>query len=127
MQVVKSLKTTALAVAPLAAISLATPVLAQVNGVDLNGRYLCVANCLGAPGSIAFVTQNGWELNIVNDVGQPSRAWVNYPGRLWVDRLQEGAIYSPDGMTIQFDHGTIWQRAVELPLPPPPPPPVRRR
>lgn len=125
MQVVKTLKTTALAVAPLAAISFATPVLAQVNGVDLNGRYLCVANCLGAPGSIAFVTQNGWELNIVNDLGQPSRAWVNYPGRLWIDRLQEGAIYSPDGMTIQFDHGTIWQRAVELP--PPPPPPARRR
>jgi len=69
------------------------------------------------------VTQNGWELNMVNDVGQPSRAWVNYPGRLWIDRLQEGAIYSPDGMTIQFDHGTIWQRAVELP----PPPPPRRR
>jgi hypothetical protein len=102
----------------------ATSASAQVEGVDLNGRYQCVATCVGAPGGFAFVTQNGWELNMINDVGQPSRAWVNYPGRIWVDRLQQGAIYSPDGMTIQFDGGTIWQRAVE---PPPPPPPPRRR
>ena len=34
-----------------------------------------------------------------------------------------GAIYSPDGMTIQFDRGTVWQRAIDLP----PPPPPRRR
>jgi hypothetical protein len=114
-----------LAVSLLAAIPFAMPATAQVAGVDLNGRYQCVLNCLGVPGSFAYVTQNGWELNMVNDAGQPSRAWVNYPGRLWVDRLQEGAIYSPDGMTIQFDHGTIWQRAVEVPAPPPPPP--RRR
>lgn len=116
---------TMLAVAPLATILFATTAMAQVDGVDLNGPYLCVANCLGAPGSLAFVTQHGWELNMVNDAGQPSRAWVNYPGRLWIDRLQEGAIYSPNGMTIQFDHGAIWQRAVELP--PPPPLPARRR
>jgi len=114
-----------LAVAPVAAILFATPAMAQVEGVDLNGRYLCVANCLGAPGSLAFVTQHGWELNMVNDAGMPSRAWVNYPGRIWVDRLQIGAIYSPDAMTIQFDNGTIWRRYIEPP--PPPPPPLRRR
>jgi hypothetical protein len=119
----KTVMKTVLAVAAITAMPFATPAMAQVDGVDLNGRYLCVANCLGTPGNFAFVTQNGWELNMVNDAGQPSRAWVNYPGRLWIDRLQEGAIYSPDGMTIQFDHGTIWQRAVELP----PPPPARRR
>jgi len=100
---------------------IATDVSAQVQGVDLNGRYRCVALCPGEPGSFAFVTQNGWELNVVNDAGQASRAWVNYPGRLWVDRAQEGAIYSPEGMTIQFDRGTIWLRAPEVP------PPLRRR
>jgi hypothetical protein len=26
----------------------------------------------------------------------------------------EGAFYSPDGMTIQFDNGTVWQRVIEL-------------
>ena len=105
-------------------VLMATNVSAQVQGVDLNGRYQCVLLCSGAPGSPAFITQNGWELNILNDVGEPSRAWVNYPGRIWVDRANEGAIYSPDGMTIQFDRGTIWQR---IPEPPPAPPPRRRR
>src|SRR5262249_18459278 len=42
--------------------------------------------------------------------------------RLWIARADLGAIYSPDGMTIQFDNGTIWQRAPEAP-----PPPLRRR
>ena len=92
---------------------------AQVQGVDLNGRYQCVLLCAGAPGNPAFITQNGWELNILNDVGVPSRAWINYPGRIWVDRANQGAIYSPDGMTIQFDRGTIWQRAFDVPPPPP--------
>jgi hypothetical protein len=104
---------------------LATDASAQVQGVDLNGQYLCVAVCLGGPGSLAFVTQYGWELNVVNDAGEPSRGWVNYPGRIWVDRAQQGAIYSPDGLTIQFDGGTIWVRAPEI-LPPPPPPRRRR-
>ena len=69
-------------------------------------------------------SQNGWELNLVNEAGQASRGWVDYPGRIWVARANMGAIYSPDGMTIQFDNGTIWQRAPELP---PGPPPRRRR
>jgi len=101
----------------------ATDALAQVNGVNLTGRYQCVRLCASdAPGLFAFITQNGWELNIVNEVGAPSRGWINYPGRLWVDRAQTAGIYSPDGMTIQFDNGTLWQRVLELPPPPPPPP-----
>jgi len=96
---------------------------AQVQGVDLNGRYQCVTHCLGGPGSFAFITQYGWQLNVVNDAGQASRGWVDYPGRIWVYEANQGAIYSPDGMTIQFDRGTIWRRAPELP----PPPPGRRR
>ncbi len=92
----------------LSAALMATAASAQVNGVDLNGRYLCVRACASdAPGPFAFVTQNGWELNLVNEVGTPSRGWINYPGRLWVDRAQVAGIYSPDGMTIQFDNGTI--------------------
>jgi hypothetical protein len=91
---------------------------------DLTGLYRCVAGCLSGRPGLAFVTQNGWELNLVNEVGEPSRGWVDYPGRLWIARANLGAIYSPDGMTIQFDNGTIWQRAPEAP---PPPPPRRRR
>jgi hypothetical protein len=99
-----------------------TEATAQVAGVDLNGRWLCTVNCLGAPGSPAFITQNGWELNVVNDAGQPSRGWVDYPGRMWVALANQGAIYSPDGLRIQFDGGTIWVRAPLVP-----PPPARRR
>ncbi len=91
---------------------------ASAQGVNLTGPYHCVAGCLaGRPGQPAFVTQNGWELNMVNDAGQASRAWLNYPGRIWIARANMGAIYSPDGMTIQFDNGTIWQRAPEVPPP----------
>jgi hypothetical protein len=95
---------------------------AQVRGVDLNGQYQCIVLCRGLPGAPAFVTQNGWELNVVNDAGMPSRAWVDYPGHIWIDSAQQGAIYSPDGFRIQFDSGTIWQRAPAVLLPGPPPP-----
>jgi hypothetical protein len=95
---------------------------ASAQGVNLSGPWQCVAQCLGPPGSLGYITQNGWELNIVNDAGQASRAWVDYPGRIWIRQANMGAIYSPDGLRIQFDGGTIWQRAPLLP-----PPPARRR
>ena len=66
--------------------------------VLLSGEYQCVQNCEG-PG-VARVTQNGFELNLVNEVGQPSRAWIDYPGHIWVQYWDEGAVYTPDGMTI---------------------------
>jgi hypothetical protein len=104
----------------------ATPALAQE--VNLTGRWLCVQNCVTMePGRFAFITQNGRELNLVNEVGMASRAWVDYPGRIWVDRPQVGAVYAPDGMTIQFDNGTLWQRAVEIIPAPAPLAPARRR
>ena len=83
---------------------------AQVQGIDLNGRWQCMANCLGPVGSYAFITQNGWTFNVVNDAGTPSWGWVEYPGRIWIANAWQGAMYSPDGMTIQFDRGTIWHR-----------------
>jgi hypothetical protein len=118
----KLMRTLAGAIAVTAAL-IATDASAQ--GVNLTGPYRCVEGCLSPRPGLAFITQNGWELNMVNDAGQPSRGWVDYPGRIWVDRANMGAIYSPDGMTIQLDNGTIWQRAPELP--PAPPPPRRRR
>jgi hypothetical protein len=91
---------------------------ASAQGVNLTGRYLCVQLC-EAGGQVAFVTQNGWNLNLLNEVGEPSRAWIDWYGHIWADRWNEGAIYSPDGMTIQFDRGTVWER--DLGEPPPPP------
>jgi hypothetical protein len=117
---------TVISIALCSAAFAVTPALAQ--DVNLTGRYQCIQNCIVVdPGRFAFVTQYGREFNLVNEAGMPSRAWLDYPGRIWVDRAQVGAVYSPDGMTIQFDNGTIWQRAVELPPPPPPPPVAPRR
>jgi len=98
----------------LSAALVATDASAQVN---LTGRYRCIELCQ-APGGYAYITQNGTEMNVVNDVGEASRAWLDYPGRIWVDGANQGAVYSPDGMHVQFDRGTVWERAPELPPPP---------
>ena len=102
----------------MAAALIATDASAQ--GVNLTGRYRCLELCVAPqPGAFAFITQNGWELNVVNDAGQASRGWVDSPGRIWIQQANQGAVYSPDGLIIQFDRGTVWQRAVELRAPPP--------
>jgi hypothetical protein len=107
-----------------ATLAAATPAAAQ--DVNLSGRYQCIQVCASdAPGQFAYVTQYGRELNVVNEVGIGSRAWIDYPGRIWIERAEQGAVYSADGMAIQFDRGTVWQRVIELP--PPPPPPLRRK
>jgi hypothetical protein len=90
---------------------------ASAQGVNLSGRWQCMAQCLGAPGGYGFITQNGWNLDIVNPVGMSSRAWVDYPGHIWIEGVNGGAIYSPGGSTLQFNNGTIWQRAPMLPPP----------
>jgi hypothetical protein len=98
---------------------------AAAQGVDLTGQFRCVAMCApGLQGQPAFVTQNGGNLNLLNEAGEPSRAWVDWSGHLWADNWHEGALFSADGMTIQFDRGTIWQRDLGEP---PAPPVVTRR
>ena len=101
-----------------------TPAAAQ--DINLSGRYQCIQACVSpVPGQFAYITQYGRrELNVVNEAGAGSRAWIDYPGRMWIEGAHEGAVYSADGMTIQFDRGTVWQRVVDLP---PPPPPLRRK
>lgn len=90
---------------------------APAQGINLTGRYVCVQMCRsGAPGQPAFVTQYGWDLNLLTDTGEPARAWIDWPGHIWIGRWNQGAIYSPDGMVIHFDGGTIWQRDVEPPV-----------
>jgi hypothetical protein len=108
----------------LSAIAVSVVMIAGNAGAqNLTGRWRCVEFCQAPPGGYAYITQNGRDMNIVNDVGESSRAWVDYPGRVWVDQANMGAVYSPDGMRIQFDRGTVWERALDLP----PPPVVRRR
>ncbi len=97
-----------LAAAALIAVA-STETSAQVP--NLSGPYRCVQGCIeGLIDQPAFITQRGWDLSLVNEAGMPSRAWIDRPGHIWVDSWHEGAVYSVDGMTIQFDRGTVWQR-----------------
>jgi hypothetical protein len=106
------------AVAAPAVQTVATPVVWSGGGPGLSGQFQCIAGCAGGVAGIAFVTQNGWDLNLVNEIGQPSRAWIDYPGHIWVQSWNEGAVYSADGMTIQFDNGTVWAKSIVLVVPP---------
>jgi hypothetical protein len=106
------------AVATPAVQTIAAPVVAPGVGLGLSGQFQCIAGCAGGSAGPAFVTQNGWDLNLVNEIGQPSRAWIDWPGHIWVQSWNEGAIYSTDGMTIQFDNGTVWAKSVIVVVPP---------
>jgi hypothetical protein len=85
--------------------------------LNVSGQFRCVSGCIDGLGAPTLVTQNGWDLNVVNGIGQSSRAWIDRPGHIWVQSWNEGAIYSPDGMTIQFDNGVVWRRDVALVVP----------
>ena len=63
-----------------AAIALFTAVAASsasAQGVNLSGPWQCVAQCVAPLGSFAYITQYGWDLNLVNEAGVPSRAWID--------------------------------------------------
>jgi hypothetical protein len=86
---------------------------ASAQSVNLTGVYTCVDICKG--GLPAHVTQNGPALNLLTEAGVPAQAWPDWfapASRIWIDAFNEGAVYSPDGMVIQFDNGTIWQRGL---------------
>ena len=87
---------------------------ASAQSINLTGTYRCIQDCRdGHVGGPAFVTQNGWNLNLVTETGESYRAWPDLAapyGRIWIEARNESAVYSPDGMRIQFDDGRIWQR-----------------
>lgn len=99
-----------------ALFALSTLVTAASAQEALSGQYQCMQNCKG-PAAV-FVTQNGEDLNLVNEAGEPSRAWIDHPGHIWADNWDEGAMVSPDGLSIQFDNGTVWRRVVPVLAPP---------
>lgn len=99
---------------------------ADAQPINLTGKYKCWQTCrYGLVGGNVYITQNGWDINVLNEAGESSRAWFDWfsPTRIWFESWNTGAVYSPDGMTIQFDRGTLWQRDLGLQ----PPPPRRRR
>lgn len=100
---------------------------ASAERVNLTGTYRCIQACRdGMFGAPAFVTQNGEAVNLTTETGDSFKAWPDWSApdsRIWIDARDEGAVYSPDGMRIQFDDGRVWQRD----LGPPPPAVVYRR
>ena len=104
---------------------------AEAQTANLSGTYRCVQACRsGLFDYPAYITQNGPELNVVDEAGQPSRAtpdWNAPATRIWLDAWDESAVYTPDAMTIQFDNGRVWQRDLGPMRLPPPPPPLRWR
>jgi hypothetical protein len=70
----------------------------------------------GAP---AFVTQNGQAVTLTTEAGDSFKAWPDFnapASRIWIDARNMGAVYSPDGMRIQFDDGRVWQRDIGPPV-----------
>jgi hypothetical protein len=88
--------------------------------VNLTGTYRCIQNCRdGLFGAPAFVTQNGTAVNLVTETGESYRAWPDWSApysRIWIEARNEGAVYSPDSMRIQFDDGRVWQRDLGPPV-----------
>jgi len=82
---------------------------ASAQGVNLTGQYQCMHACQPNFGP-AYITQNGWTLNLVNEAGQPSQGWIDWfnNGRIWAVNWNEGAVISQDGLVIQFDNGAVW-------------------
>jgi hypothetical protein len=67
-----------------------------------------------------FVTQNGQAVNLTTETGKAYQAWPDWNApysRIWIDARGEGAVYSSDGMRIQFDDGRVWQRDIGPPSP----------
>jgi hypothetical protein len=92
---------------------------ASAQSVNLTGTYRCIQMCRdGAIGAPAFVTQNGGAVNLTTETGEAYRAWPDWnapASRLWIEAMGQSAVYSPDGIRIQFDDGRVWQRAIMAP------------
>jgi hypothetical protein len=100
----------------------ATGASAQV--LNLTGQFQCVRMCSSPVPALASLNQINWDMSLVNDAGFPSHGWIDYPGHIWIATWNEGAVYSPDGLTIQFDNGTVWRRVVAVPVVAPFGPPI---
>jgi hypothetical protein len=81
----------------------------------LSGVYRCVHKCAGA--GPAHIMREGWGLDLTNEVGDYSRGYIDWSGHIWIQAWNEGAVYSPDGFTIQFDRGSVWVLVDPTPVP----------
>ena len=95
--------------------ALAQAVGTQFREPNLSGVYRCVQRCEG--GRTGRIQTRGWDLTLINEAGRVAKAWIDWPGHIWVPALNEGAVYSPDGLTIQFASGSVWVLVYPDPIP----------
>jgi hypothetical protein len=82
---------------------------------NLSGLYRCVRSCAGP--QVGRIVALGRQLVLAGPSGESIRAWIDWPGHIWVPALNEGAVYSPDGFTIQFERGSVWVLVDPQPIP----------
>ena len=87
----------------------------QARPPNLSGIYRCVHNCFAA--RFGRVVAVGTELVLTRYDGTPVKAWIDWAGHIWVPSLGEGAVYSADGFTIQFERGSVWVLVDPQPVP----------
>src|ERR1700755_3242405 len=95
--------------------ALAQAVGTQFRPPNLSGVYQCIRGCSGT--RLARIVARGWQLSLINEIGQPANGWTDWPGHMWIPALAEGEVYSPDGFTIQFDRGRVWVLVNPEPIP----------
>ena len=113
------MKLTSLALGVVAVCVVGSVTAASAATVNLTGTYRCIEACRdGMIGAPTFVTQNGDSVSLTTETGATYHAWPDWnapASRLWIDAKDESAVYSPDGMRIQFDDGRVWQRDIGPP------------
>ena len=113
------MKRISLALGLVAACAVGGATAASAATVNLTGTYRCIEACRdGMIGAPTFVTQNGDSVSLTTETGATYHAWPDWnapASRLWIDAKDESAVYSPDGMRIQFDDGRVWQRDIGPP------------
>jgi hypothetical protein len=82
---------------------------------NLSGLYRCVHSCVR--GQMGRIVAWGRQLTLIGEGGEAAKAWIDWPGHIWVPALNEGAVYSADGFTIQFERGSVWVLVEPQPIP----------
>jgi hypothetical protein len=69
---------------------------------------VCVAHLPATRSAMAVTAELARKCGLLTDKAYPL---------LWVPALNEGAVYSPDGFTIQFNRASVWVLTDPQPLP----------
>jgi len=67
---------------------------ASAQGVNLTGQFRCVQLCsAGLQGQPASSPRTAETMNLLNEAGEPSRAWIDLSGHIWAENLARGRAF----------------------------------